>query len=142
MSPAQAELIKLWIPGQPKTAGSKRHVGNGILVDACKTSKQWQNLVAALAHEEWAGKPLLSEPLRVEMTFYRLRPKSHLRANGEPKPNAPKHPITRPDVLKYARAAEDACTGVLWADDSCTTDLICRKRFGEAPGLELKVSLA
>jgi hypothetical protein len=44
-------------------------------------------------------------------------------------------PVERPDTLKIVRAAEDALTGVVWADDS---RLVCHalyKAFGDQAGL-------
>jgi Holliday junction resolvase RusA-like endonuclease len=32
--------------------------------------------------------------------------------------SAPRYPTGRPDVLKLARACEDALTGVIWRDDA------------------------
>ena len=47
------------------------------------------------------------------------------------RPAAPKHPTTRPDVLKLARAIEDSLTGVLWHDDSQIVSEHLRKHYGE-----------
>ena len=68
--------------------------------------------------------------LRVSFTFYRPRPKGHFGAKGV-RPSAPRYPTTKPDVLKLARAVEDALTGVLWRDDAQIVAESIYKDYGE-----------
>lgn len=141
-----ASVIAFTVYGEAKPAGSKRafvnpKTGKPIITDDTgKAGRVWRNDVQAAAREAYAG-PLLDEPLWVTMTFYRTRPKSHYRTNGELKASAPRVPTTRPDTLKLARAVEDALTGILWRDDALIVDEPLHKRFAEdgRPRLELQV---
>jgi Holliday junction resolvase RusA-like endonuclease len=142
----RAELAFV-IYGDPKTAGSKKafvnpKTGRAIITDDVgKPGKEWRGSVQAAAREHFTGE-LLRGPLLVELTFYRPRPAGHFgtgRNAGALKPSAPTLPTTRPDVLKYARAVEDALTGVVWADDAQITDEVLRKRFGEPARCEVTV---
>jgi Holliday junction resolvase RusA-like endonuclease len=47
--------------------------------------------------------------------------------------------VTRPDVLKLARAAEDALTGIVWRDDSQIVHETLAKVYGEPERLEVAV---
>lgn len=103
------------------------------LVDANKKSSGWKKEVKEVAREAYAG-PLLDEPLRVRLTFVRVRPKGHYRTGKNAhllRDDAPAHPTGKPDVLKLARGVEDALTGVIYRDDSRTVSLEAEKVFGE-----------
>jgi len=128
--------ISFFVPGIPKPAGSKRAfalrkagvlTGRVAVVDASKGSKDWKGDVKRFASEEYKG-PLLDGPLKVTFTFYIGRPKGHFRKNGLSN-SAPAYPTIRPDLLKYARAVEDACTGVIWSDDSQIVTEVLKKRY-------------
>ena len=103
------------------------------VVDANKKSAGWKKIVAKAASQAYSGPPL-DEPLRVRMTFVRARPKCHYRTGKNAhllKDDAPSQPIFTPDVLKLARGAEDAMTGIIYCDDARTVSLEVDKCFGE-----------
>ena len=112
--------IEFTVIGKPATAGSKRAFPlmkggkfiRSIIVDSSGAAgKSWRAMVqdrAAVAfNAELAIRPLLEGPLNVSMTFMVARPKGHSGAKGL-KPSAPDFPTVRPDLLKWARAVEDA----------------------------------
>jgi len=102
----------------------------------------WMSHVANAAGEVMNGRPLLEGALRLTLTFYRLRAKSHFgtgRNAAVLKKSAPRSPITRPDTVKLTRAVEDALTGVVWLDDSQVTTHLLRKRFGENERVEVVI---
>ena len=146
-----SDVIRFTVVGQPATAGSKRgfpvRAKGGKIVgvrvtDDSKRSKPWQAVIADAGAEAMQGRPLLRHALVVSFTFYRARPKGHMSKRGGLVPSAPRFLITRPDALKYARCAEDALTGVVWADDAIIVDEYLRKRYGEPERLEVEVRRA
>ncbi|MFI4881765.1 MAG: RusA family crossover junction endodeoxyribonuclease [Phycisphaerales bacterium JB064] len=117
-------IIDLWIPGEPATAGSKRHVGNGILVDSSGIKgKAWRSAVQDAALKAKSGGPIeKGVPLALVCMFYRARPKGHYNAKGVLRPKCQDaQPVQRPDALKYARQIEDSLQAVLYQDDSQIT---------------------
>lgn len=70
-----------------------------------------------------------SGPLSLEVTFEIPRPKSHYRANGQLKGNAPIHCDKKPDASNYLKGLEDALNGILWKDDSQLAIVSMRKRY-------------
>jgi Holliday junction resolvase RusA-like endonuclease len=46
----------------------------------------------------------------------------------------------KPDVLKLARAVEDALTGILYRDDAQIVTEVLRKRYGDPPRVEIRLS--
>lgn len=153
--------IKFTVYGLAQSAGSKRAMpiyrkgangrqlvtrANGspviAVVDDNAKSRDWKNAVASAARQAYSGE-LLRGPLEVHFVFFRPRPKGHfgsgknsavLKATAEP------YPITKPDVLKLARGAEDAITGVCWLDDAQIVDELISKRYGEPARVEIEIT--
>ena len=140
-------MIGFTVLGEPKPAGSKRafrnpHTDRIAMVDSSgKAGKDWRRAVAEAGREAHHG-PLLRGALSVQFLFYRPRPKSHYRTGknaGLLRDSAPRDPITRPDVLKLARAAEDALTGVVWHDDAQIVSEHLYKCYGEPARLVVQI---
>lgn len=130
--------LDLFIPGRPAPQGSKRHVGNGVMVESSKALAPWRTTVAWHAAQAWRSAPL-DGPLNVELEFVMPRP-ARLPKRGP----TPPHTV-RPDGDKLSRATNDACTGVVWRDDSVITDQSWHKRYAEVdeqPGARIRVSAA
>lgn len=137
--------IQFFVPGQPKTAGSKRAFMRPgmkfpVIVDDCAKGKDWRGDVKRFAVEAFRSETLVEGPLTVSLTFIMPRPKYHYRSNGELKDNAPALHTSKPDVLKMARAIEDALTGVVWKDDSQIAVEVLTKRYGDKPGCQVSIS--
>jgi Holliday junction resolvase RusA-like endonuclease len=124
-----------FVPLNKKTKEPFRRPNGGIVVstvDDNPKSKGWKKTVAKAAREAYEGE-LLSGPLAVTFTFYRERPTSHFGKHGLNKLGLSNpFPTTRPDVLKLARAVEDAITGAIWSDDSYIVEEHLYKFWGEA----------
>lgn len=152
--------LKFVVYGKPQPAGSKKAfaikrggvpTGQVAVTDANAKSKPWQAQVKLAARDAlvmgphpltWGtDQPVLDVgSCSFSMTFYVKRPKAHLNAAGEVKPNAPALPTVRPDVTKLVRGVEDALTGVVWRDDAQVTDQRACKRYGEPERVEVVVS--
>lgn len=120
--PRPAATITVY--GEPGPQGSKRHVGNGVMVESSKKVKPWRQdvkyaAIGATAHIP--GWKALHGPLAVAMTFTFARIKSHYRTGRYAhllKDGAPAQPTVYPDLSKIVRSTEDALTGVVWKDDA------------------------
>jgi Holliday junction resolvase RusA-like endonuclease len=132
--------IEFFVPGKPQPGGSKKGFARGnhvSIVDANDNVKPWMTQVAFSAKEAYGG-PLLEGPLSVTFVFFRLRPNGHFgtgKRQGCLKASAPIAPATKPDLLKLARAAEDALSGVIYKDDAQIVDEFLYGRYGAFPGL-------
>lgn len=140
-------MITFFVPGLCKTAGSKRAFFRPgmkfpVVVDACAKSKDWKADVKQFA-KAVAPIALMDGPLRVTMEFRMPRPQGHFGSGKNAanlKPSAPAYPCGRPDVLKMARAVEDALTGVIWGDDSQIVDENLTKVYDDLPGVSVTIS--
>jgi Holliday junction resolvase RusA-like endonuclease len=139
-------VISFTVLGEAKPAGSKTafvnpKTGKAIVTDASKGAKPWQAEVKAAASEAMKGNEPFVGPLHAHFKFFRARPTSHYgtgRNAGEVKLSAPFAPATRPDVLKLARAVEDALTGIVYRDDAQIIGEWVEKRYG-SPRCEIEV---
>ena len=121
--------------------GSKRHVGNGVMLESCKRVKPWRLLVVEAAVR--AGVPLLKGPVTMSVVFLFARPMGHFRKDESLKPSAPKHHAVRPDGSKLIRSTEDALSKLLYEDDSRIVTGTWHKRYcveGERPGAVITVA--
>lgn len=123
------------VPGNPAPQGSKRHVGNGRMVESSKAVGPWRERIALVAHNAMLGQPVIQAAVAVELHFVMPRPKTTPRVT----PPA----IKRPDIDKLVRACLDAFTGVCFADDSQVTGLNATKRIaeiGETTGVHVRIT--
>jgi crossover junction endodeoxyribonuclease RusA len=127
----------IWVPGVPAPQGSKRHVGNGILVESSKKVGPWRERVGLVFAEHYS-EPTRG-PVRCNIDFIFVRPSSHLRTNGEPRSSAPPYPGRRDgDLDKLVRAVLDAVTGIVFVDDTQVVSFVASKKYGKAGGALLK----
>ena len=139
-------MIAFTVIGQAQPAGTKRSFpfrrDGGTLgvrvTDANPKAAGWKREVALAAREVATGTALLAGPLVLEATFFRPRPKAHLGARGL-RPSAPARPITSPDLLKTARALEDALKGVVYRDDAAIVEEHLSKHYGEPQRVEVTI---
>jgi Holliday junction resolvase RusA-like endonuclease len=52
------------------------------------------------------------------------------------------HPTTKPDIDNVEKAVFDGLNGVVWKDDVQVVSVTKRKRYGDRPGVEVRVEVA
>lgn len=141
--------IEFVVLGRPQTAGSKRAFPgqrqDGSLyvnvTDDNPKGKAWRTLVQDRAREAHAGDLLLG-PIRLEVTFYFSRPRSHFRTGKFAralKDSAPRFHTVKPDATKLLRCLEDALKGITWNDDSQVAEQFATKLYAAAGEAERAV---
>lgn len=123
--------LDLFVPGVPRPQGSKRHVGNGVMIESSKHTKGWRKAVTEVAN---VGHSFESEPVAVVYEFVMPRPKA-LKGN--------RWATQRPDIEKLARAISDSLSDAqVWNDDSQVVDMRLMKRTakqGEETGVHIYI---
>ena len=120
------------VHGTPAPKGSKRHVGNGVMIEMSKRVKPYLDSIVDTCRD--APRYDRGTPLEVSLVFAFQRPKGHFgtgRNSGvlrESKVMA-KHTM-RPDVDKLCRSVLDGLTmgGLIW-DDSQVVRLCATKTW-------------
>ena len=114
------------VSGLPAPQGSKRHVGNGIMVEQSKKVGPWRDSVTGAIHDQHTGtypaQPALT-PLDVNVVFTLPAPKSLPKTR-------PSHPVRTPDLDKLIRSTMDALTiSGIWDDDARAVTITATKTY-------------
>ena len=138
--------MRITVLGTPAPQGSKRHVGNGVMIESSKKVKPWRQDVKYAALEAISDTDPISGPVNIRVTFYLPRPKGHYgtgRNSGQIRTAAPSKPAGKPDIDKLLRSTLDALgeAGV-FGDDAQITDVLMGKRFADTrpPGAVIDVT--
>ena len=113
--------------------GSKRHVGNGVMVESSKRVKPFRADVRKAA--ESAALPPdwpMAAPMRVGFRFHFARPKSHFKRDGVSLlKSAPEEATSHGlgDLEKLARSVNDALSTVLFNDDRQVVEMHLAKAY-------------
>lgn len=129
---AARTVISFTVYGVPRPQGSKRHVGNGAMIEMSKALKPWRQEVAGMAWTQVNGVIPFAAHVPVEMTlnFYFTRPKSAKKRRAM---------TVRPDGDKLIRAILDSCKGVIFADDAQVVEIHARKHYGGPDRAEIRI---
>ena len=114
-------MITFWIDGNPGSQGSKRHVGNGRLVESDKKLPAWRKAIETTVAELHKGEPI-DEPVIVRADFYL------------PKPKKPRWltPATTLDTDKLQRALGDGMEkGGLLRNDARIITWVATKHYAK-----------
>lgn len=122
------KTIEFFVRGLPHPSGSKvsflhSKTGRIITKESSPRSGEWRECVKYAAQKAYQGPPI-ENAVRLDVTFYIPRPKTHY-GTGKNKANlkksAPPYPIAfrRLDRDKLLRNLQDALTeAAIWRDDS------------------------
>lgn len=138
-------LVDLFIVGTPVPQGSKRigrHGRHPVILDANDQKlRPWRDSIQAQLWDRTSIAGPSSDAVKVEATFHLPCPKSL------PKRSTPAH-TKKPDIDKLIRALLDACTGIVFVDDSQVVALVIRKQYARnehhqhtQTGVHLRVEL-
>jgi crossover junction endodeoxyribonuclease RusA len=136
------------VNGLPAPQGSKRHVGNGRMVESSKAVGPWREAVRAEAQKVLARLPVPRKfegriywdgaAASVTAVFLLPRPQGHYgtgRNSGTIRPSAPPFPAGRPDLDKLLRSTLDGLTEAgVWRDDAQVASIYAAKQYAR-PGV-------
>lgn len=115
-------MLQFTITGTPIPQGSKRHVGNGRMIEANPKLRPWRAVVTQAALQALGNQQPFSKTdgITVELAFFVPRPKTVNRSM----------PTVKPDIDKLARAILDGITDAgIWPDDSQVVKLQASKNY-------------
>ena len=140
-------MIEIIVRGIPAPQGSKRHVGNGRMIEMSKAVGPWREAVRGETQRK-VREPMAGA-VRVRIWFWLPRPKGHYRTGRNAnllRDGAPVVPSGTPDIDKLCRAVLDGLTsGGAWKDDGQVAELVARKLYvvdgaGMSPGARIEIS--
>ena len=125
------------IVGLPAPQGSKRHVGNGRMIEASSKVGPWREAVAQAVSARFAETDdytRFTDPVQVETTFFLPRGKTIKRL----------WPSVPPDLDKLERGLFDALTiAQVWTDDALVIRSTALKVYADdrQPGALVTITL-
>lgn len=126
-------MVDFFVRGVPAPQGSKRHVGNGVMVESSKKVAPWREDVRQAAIAALGGAEPFSGPVRVNVLFHLHKPRT-----------APKWrylPFVKPDIDKLVRSTLDALkSACVYLDDSQVCELYAAKEYSLLSGATITVS--
>lgn len=133
-----------FVPGLPIAQGSKRHVGNGVMIESAKGLKPWRAAVVSIVRASlWHTDPILAGPVQLALVFVFPRPQYHYGTGknaGQLKDRAPHWHDKKPDASKIQRAVEDALVDAGVLRDDCQIAVWSgAKEYGTAPGVRISL---
>ena len=118
--------------GHPAPQGSKRHVGNGVLIESSAKVKPWRQDVRAAALEADAH---FDGPVWLTVGFLLRRPASHFRTGRNAhllRDSAPAYPGKKPDIDKLLRSTLDGLgESGIWRDDAQVVRVRAEKLYAD-----------
>lgn len=139
MSGLDAPIVAFRVDSKQFTAGN---LAVGVSKDGRRFSRPAKQSADAKAYmleikraaaEAMGDRPVLTGPLRLDVSFFKPRPKNHRKASGglsaagerQPWPDA------RPDADKLVRNICDRMKGIVYQDDGQICGLVAWKHWGD-----------
>ena len=131
--------LDIVIHGHAEPAGSKTRTAYGVR-DSNPRSRPWKTQVAQHVAPVLEHAELETGPITLRLDFYTPRPKGHHKPNGDLNAAGQRmpYPTRKPDVLKLARAIEDALTGIAYRDDAQIVREHLAKHYAPRPSVRIR----
>ena len=129
------------VPGQPVGKGRPRvgKIGAHARLLTPEKTVNYEGLVAMAAQQAMQGRELITGPVMVEMDITVQIPQSWSKKRKSQALAGEIFPTTKPDKDNVIKAIYDGINGIVWKDDVQAVDGHQRKRYGETPGVRVRV---
>lgn len=133
--------VTFLVPGEPIGKGRPKigRVGGHARMFTPTKTANYESLIAIFAHEAMQGRDLLTGPVLME-----LRIVVPIAASWSKKKTAEAlagevMPTKKPDADNVLKAICDGINGIVFKDDVQVVNVSMSKRFGETPGVTVRV---
>lgn len=133
--------VSFVVPGEPQGKGRPRigKMGNHARMFTPTKTVAYEGLVALAAQDVMQGRELLQGAVLVEMKIFVSIPQSMSKKRKTLALAGEIFPTKKPDIDNVEKAIFDAINGVVWKDDVQVVDVFKRKRYGETPGVLVRI---
>lgn len=133
--------VQFVVPGDPVGKGRPRvsTIGGHARMFTPKKTASYEGLIAMVGTEAMGGRVLLECPVMVEMRIVLSVPASKTKKFKAQALAGEIFPTKKPDMDNVIKAIYDGLNGIVWKDDVQVVDAIVRKRYGEVPGVHVKI---
>lgn len=133
--------VQFLVPGEPVGKGRPRigRVGGHARMFTPEKTANYEGLIALAGTEAMAGRTLLEGAVMVEMRIVLAIPQSMSKKRKAQAIAGELFPTKKPDMDNVIKAIYDGLNGVVWKDDVQVVDAFVRKRYGEVPGVHVRI---
>lgn len=133
--------VQFLVPGEPVGKGRPRigRVGGHARMFTPEKTANYERLIALAGSEAMAGRTLLEGAVMVEMRIVLAIPRSMSKKKQSMALAGEIFPTKKPDMDNVIKAIYDGLNGVVWKDDVQVVDAFVRKRYGEVPGVHVRI---
>jgi len=135
--------IAFTVPGEPQGKGRARvgTIGGHARMFTPERTVAYEGLIAMAARDAMRGTPPFDCALRVELDIVQSVPASWSKKKRSAALSGAIRPTTKPDKDNVIKAVYDGGNGVVWRDDVLIVDGAQSKRYGETPGVHVRVAV-
>ncbi|MCO7503180.1 MULTISPECIES: RusA family crossover junction endodeoxyribonuclease [unclassified Pseudomonas] len=133
--------VSFLVPGEPVGKGRPRVstiAGHARMYTPAKTAG-YEGLIAMAGTTAMAGRTLLEGAVLVELRIVMAVPQSKSKKWKAQALAGEVFPTKKPDMDNVIKAIYDGLNGVVWKDDVQVVDAFVRKRYGEVPGVHVRI---
>lgn len=133
--------VSFVVPGEPVGKGRPRvsTIGGHARMFTPKKTANYETLIAMAAQQAMAGRELINGPVMVELFIMVSVPQSWSKKRKLQALAGQIFPTKKPDKDNIIKAIYDGLNGVVWVDDVQAVDGRQRKRYGDVPGVQVRV---
>lgn len=137
-----SQSILLIIEGEPVGKGRPKASSRGgfVRMYTPEKTRSYEELVAIEGRKAMAKLPPFDGPVLLELRMVFGVPASWSKAKRAAAMAGEMVPTRIPDIDNCAKAICDALNAIVWVDDAQVTDIVARKRFGENPHVEARIT--
>lgn len=132
-------MIEIVILGKPVAKGRPRFNRESGRAYTPAATVKYETQLKYAAAQVMGDRPPLEGPLRLEMSVVAPIPVSWPKKKQEAARAGEIKPTGKPDLDNFMKVI-DAANLVVWIDDSQITDARLTKRYGDKPGMWLRIS--
>ncbi|HGY3556654.1 TPA: RusA family crossover junction endodeoxyribonuclease [Pseudomonas putida] len=99
----------------------------------------YEGLIAMVGAQAMGERSLIECPVMVEMRIVLKVPKSASKKFKAQALAGEIFPTKKPDMDNVIKAIYDGLNGVVWKDDVQVVDAFVRKRYGDVPGVHVRI---
>ncbi|HBP1604430.1 RusA family crossover junction endodeoxyribonuclease [Pseudomonas aeruginosa] len=138
---ADLRPVMFTVPGEPVGKGRPRigRVGAHTRMFTPAKTANYETLIALAAQQAMAGREPIVGAVLVELFITVSIPASWSKRKRAQALAGQIYPTKKPDKDNVIKAIYDGCNGIVWVDDVQAVDGYQRKRYGETPGVRVKV---
>lgn len=130
------------IEGEPVGKGRAKasRQGGFIWMYTPEKTRTYERTVAAEARKAMAGREPIVKPVDLELVLVFGIPVSWSKKKRAAALAGEIYPCVKPDVDNVVKAICDSFNAIVWVDDVQVVDLIARKRYGQHPHVEARIT--